>query len=81
MPVTLVGLRPTLTAELTAGQRVYEGALAGLTPDESLSRCRALRNRHAQLEKAVEVFKGEIKRNGHWLMPPSGRHITLVEGP
>jgi hypothetical protein len=28
---------------------------------------------HAQLEKAVEVLKGEIKRNGHWLMPPGGR--------
>jgi hypothetical protein len=31
------------------------------------------RKRHAQLEKAVEAFKGEIKRNGHWLMPPDGR--------
>jgi hypothetical protein len=28
---------------------------------------------HAQLEKAVEVLNGEIKRNGHWLMPPGGR--------
>jgi hypothetical protein len=28
---------------------------------------------HAQLEKAVEVLNGEIKRNGHWLMPLGGR--------
>jgi hypothetical protein len=28
---------------------------------------------HAQLEKAVEVLKGEIKPNGHWLMPLGGR--------
>jgi hypothetical protein len=60
-------------AELTAGQRVYEGGLAGLTSDEWLSRLRTFRKRHAQLEKAVEVLKGEIKRNGRWLMPPGGR--------
>ena len=52
---------------------VYEGGLAGLTSDEWLSRWRTFRKRHAQLEKAVEVLKGEIKRNGHWLMPPGGR--------
>jgi len=33
-------------AELTAGQRVYEAGLAGLTSDEWLSRWRAFRKRH-----------------------------------
>ena len=33
-------------AELTAGQRVYEGELAGLTSDEWLSRWRTFRKRH-----------------------------------
>jgi hypothetical protein len=60
-------------ADLTAGQRVYEGGFAGLTSDEWLSRWRAFRKRHAQLEMAVEVLKGEIRRNGHWLMPHGGR--------
>jgi WD40 repeat protein len=49
------------------------GTFAGLTSDEWLSRWRTFRKRHAQLEEAVEVFKGEIQRNGHWLMPPGGR--------
>jgi hypothetical protein len=33
-------------AELAAGQRVYEGGLAGLTSDEWLSRWRTFRKRH-----------------------------------
>jgi len=33
-------------ADLTAGQRVYEAGLAGLTSDEWLSRWRAFRKRH-----------------------------------
>ena len=73
MPVTLVGLRPTLTAGLTAGQRVYEGGLAGLTSGEWLSSWRTFPKRHAQLEKEVEGLTEEITRNGHWLMPPGGR--------
>jgi hypothetical protein len=60
-------------AALTAGQRVCEGGLARLTSDEWLSRWRTFRKRKAQLEKVVEVLKGEIKCNGHWLMPPGGR--------
>jgi hypothetical protein len=73
VPVTLVWFRSTLTAQLTAGQGVYEGGLAGLISDEWLSRWRTLRKGHGQLEKVVEVLKEEIKRNGHWLMPPCGR--------
>jgi hypothetical protein len=63
--VTLVWFRPALS--------VYEGGLAGLTSDEWLSRSLTSRRRHAPLEKAVEVLKGEIQRNGPWLMPPGGR--------
>jgi hypothetical protein len=44
-----------------------------MTSDEWLSRWRTFRKRHAELEKAVEVQKREIKRNGDWLMPPGGR--------
>jgi len=71
--MTLVWFRPSLTAELAAGQGVYEGRLAGLTSDEWLFRSRTFRKRHSRLVKAVEVLEGEIKRNGHWLMPPCGR--------
>jgi hypothetical protein len=57
---------------LTPPASVYEGGLAGLTSDEWLSRWCTIRKRYAQLEKAVEVLKGEIKRDGHWLMPLGG---------
>jgi hypothetical protein len=68
-------------AELTAGQRVCESGIAGLTLEDWLSRWRTFRNRHAQREKAVEVFKGRSSTTELVDATRRPAHMTLVEGP